>query len=60
MKQKDKMIKMEKILYYVKNNVNENLTLKQVAEEFGHSKRYFERIFQEYFELPFLKYYAKL
>ena len=39
--QKDIMIKMEKILYYVKNNVNENLTLKQVAEKIGHSQRIF-------------------
>lgn len=58
--QKDIMIKMEKILYYVKNNVNENLTLKQVAEKIGHSQRYFDKIFREYFELPFRKYYAKL
>lgn len=58
--EKDTMTKMEQILYYLKNHVEENLTSKQVAEVFGHNRQYFERIFQRYFEMSFTKYYIKL
>ena len=40
--------------------MEEDITSKQVAEQFGYSKRYFEKIFREYFEIPFSKYIIKL
>ena len=57
---KQKMMQMENILYYMMENITKDLASRQVAQAFGYSTRYFEKIFREYFELPFPKYWTKL
>ena len=54
------MMQMENILYYMRENITKDLTSQQVAQAVGYSTRYFEKIFREYFELPFPKYWTKL
>lgn len=53
-------MQMDKILYYMRENLSKDLTSEQVAQAFGYSTRYFEKIFRKYFELPFPKYWTKL
>ena len=54
------MEKMEEILEYVLNHLEEKLTAEQTAEVFGYHVRAFQQAFCKYFELPFHKYVTKL
>lgn len=56
------MDKMEKALFYMQENINRKLSLKEVAEAEGVSYNpvYFGNVFREYFEMPWRDYYIKL
>ena len=57
---KDRMIKMDKVLCYIKEHIAEDVTAQQVAREFNYTTKYFEKLFKQYFNIPFPKYWTKL
>ena len=60
MSNKDKMIQMENVLVYLKEHIKENVRAEQVAAQFGYSAKYFEKLFRQYFEIPYPKYWTKI
>ena len=57
---KDRMIKMDKVLCYLKEHIAEDVRAEQVAREFNYTTKYFEKLFKQYFNIPFPKYWTKL
>ncbi len=54
------MLRMEEILKYLINHLDEELDIDKIADAFDYNSRYFARIFREYFGVPFHKYVVRL
>ncbi|MCM3412757.1 response regulator [Metabacillus litoralis] len=51
---------VEKAIFYMKQNLNRDLTLQEVAEHVGMNATYFSVLFKEEMEVSYIKYLTKL
>jgi len=51
---------MERVLQYMIAHLNEDLRVAAVAHEFNYSSAYFSKLFFDYFEIPFMRFFRSM